>query len=84
MLQKSRLISWCSAMTVTAIISLTLGFVAGCETNETQRVDTSGPPPKGYETWDDYFEAQDELIKDQEQQMQRELHRDMKPGNLNR
>lgn len=31
-----------------------------------QPVDTSGPPPEGYASWDDYFAAQDQLQMDVE------------------
>lgn len=59
--------------------ALALTALPACKTEESARVDTTGPPPAGYETWDDYFEARDEMIKDQEQQMQRELGDDPMP-----
>ena len=40
------------------------GGLAGCESQE--KYDASGPPPEGYATWDDYFEAQDQLQRDLE------------------
>jgi len=56
-----------------------LAVLPACQTEQSARVDTSGPPPAGYETWDDYFEARDELIKDQEQQMQQDLQTNPMP-----
>ena len=34
-----------------------------------QRVDTSGPPPQGYTSWEEYFESEDKAQRDLEMEV---------------
>ena len=49
-------------------VCLTVLLLSGCA-SDGDRVDTSGPPPAGYETWDEYFDAQDALQREVETDM---------------
>ena len=57
-----------------------LAPITGCQTTP-EPVDTSGPPPVGYATWDDYWKAKDRAYRDFERDVQmQEMKRQRTPG----
>ncbi|MHC5024165.1 MAG: hypothetical protein ACYTGG_09680 [Planctomycetota bacterium] len=57
--QTPRARRWLSAAAV-LVIALAGGGLVGCESTErSASAGELGPPPDGYETWDDYYREQD-------------------------
>jgi len=62
-----------------ALVALGPVGLGGCASEE--KLDTSGPPPEGYEDWDEYWAAQDAMQRDLENTGQRlDMNRPSSPG----
>jgi len=75
----------CSAGTLAALLL----FPGGCETTQeteppagsVSAAAEQGPPPEGYETWEDYWKAKDKDYRDFEHDMKiKEMRRPVVPG----
>jgi hypothetical protein len=73
--RRSRL--WAPLAAAAALLLLGIGL-AGCESAErTTSMAETGPPPDGYETWEDYYKATDADYEKFEQDV--EVHRMNRP-----
>jgi hypothetical protein len=68
---------WIKRTASVACVALAvIGFaVAGCESEPARTAD--GPPPAGYDTWEEFYEARDKAYRDTDTQLdQRRQQRD--------
>jgi len=53
------------------LFAILAAAMAGCAAESANRVDTDGPPPDGFASWDEYWENQDKLNRDFEHGLER-------------
>lgn len=62
------------SLAAAVIVAQALGsmVLVGCETTtKTEEMTGVGPPPEGYDTWDDYWKEQDQVQRSWERDMSR-------------
>ena len=73
-----------TTLTVSSLLTR-LAFVGciaiGCAGDDAQRTLADGPPPEGYETWNDYYDHTDELAAERQYELQKlQQQRNRGPG----